>query len=511
MESTYPLHANNDALNCLDLEKAPAVIRDTGGQQLALKLYEILTVADYRYPSPTAEGTVVIYRQPSGKRIALAQGEDGFWRFDDETLTGLGAMHEVLIGKGSLQQKLKPHLSIRLLGLYVYQWILLFLILLLSFLLARLVLYLTRTSLRRGFPKLDEWAPPGVLRGFPWTVVSIVFWATLPVVRMDLAYLVVYSALAKAFTTLALIWFGFGLIDVMAAYIPHSRTYKKVKLQNVVIPMAARSGKAFIACIGLLFFAQNLDLNVWSLFAGFSVVGAAVALAGQDFIKNLFGSVTVVLDRPFDIGDWITVDGVEGTVEDLGFRSTRIRTFYNSLVTLPNALLLTAKVDNYGAREYRRYRQLLHLTHGTPPAKIEAFCEGIRELVRLHPYTRKDYYHVVLNDVTPDAVQVLLYIFWSTPDWSTELRERHRLLGDILLLASRMGIEFAPQMTRIKYSQHEQPEESSALYPQEDYRKAIDDGCRQAREIVEAACPDGAGPVEILEKPRSSEGSWSTG
>ena len=92
------------------------------------------------------------------------------------------------------------------------------------------------------------------------------------------------------------------------------------------------------------------------------------------------------------------VDDVEGTVEKVGFRTTRIRTFYNSLITLPNLILLTAKVDNMGARRYRRVKAMLSLTYDTPPEKIDAFCEGIRELIRRHPYTRKDYYHVYFNE-----------------------------------------------------------------------------------------------------------------
>ena len=168
-----------------------------------------------------------------------------------------------------------------------------------------------------------------------------------------------------------------------------------------------------------------------------------LAFAAQDTIGNFFGSITVLFDRPFGIGDWIVIGDVEGTVERVGFRSTRVRTFYNSMVTIPNSKMVNTQVDNYGARRYRRARVMLSLTYDTAPEKIDAFCEGIRELIRLHPYTRKDYYHVYFNQFADSSLNILLYTFFEVPDWGTELRERHRLFVDILRLADRLGVEFA--------------------------------------------------------------------
>jgi MscS family membrane protein len=149
------------------------------------------------------------------------------------------------------------------------------------------------------------------------------------------------------------------------------------------------------------------------------------------------------MDRPFQVGDWVVIGGTEGTVETVGFRSTRIRTFYNSLVTLPNSNLISAEVDNYGARRYRRWKANLGVAYDTPPEKIDVLCEGIRELVRRHPYTRKDYFHVYLNQYGPSSLDILLYIFWETPDWATELRERHRFAVDVLRLTQHLGVEIA--------------------------------------------------------------------
>ena len=134
---------------------------------------------------------------------------------------------------------------------------------------------------------------------------------------------------------------------------------------------------------------------------------------------------------------------LEGIVEEVGLRSTKLRTFYHSLIIIPNHMLTNTPIDNYGKRQFRRYVSNLDITYGTPPQKVEAFCCGIRKLIKEHPFTRKDRYHVYLNDFGPHSLRIILYVFWELNDYDMELRERHRLLLDILRLAKELEIEFA--------------------------------------------------------------------
>ena len=162
--------------------------------------------------------------------------------------------------------------------------------------------------------------------------------------------------------------------------------------------------------------------------------------------------------------------------------------------------MLTAKIDNYGARDYRRYRQMLHISQRTPQPLIESFCEAIREIVRRHPYTRKDYFHVYLNDVTPDAIQILIYVFWQTPDWSTELAERHRFLSDVLHLAQRLGVELAPSTSRVQFTQWSSPEPSDKVYDYQSLEAARTEGERQALETVNASFPPVSPPPAPIDE-----------
>lgn len=215
------------------------------------------------------------------------------------------------------------------------------------------------------------------------------------------------------------------------------------KVDDVLIPMFHKIIRLAIFIVGLVLIASNIGVNVAGLVAGLGIAGMAFALAAKDTVENIFGSVTVLTDKPFEVGDWVVINGVEGTVEQIGLRSTRIRTFYCSQVNVPNSTLIKATVDNYGRRTFRRIKTYLSLTYDTPPEKIEAFCEGVREIIRNHPSTRKDYYHVYLNQFNAASLDVLLYCFIDCDDWAIELRERQRLFMDIMRLATRLEVEFA--------------------------------------------------------------------
>jgi MscS family membrane protein len=237
------------------------------------------------------------------------------------------------------------------------------------------------------------------------------------------------------------------------------------------------------------------------LVTGLGIGGLAFAFAAKDTIENFFGSVTVLLDRPFEVGDWVIVGDTEGTVEELGLRSTRIRTFYNSQVTVPNATLVRATVDNLGRRAYRRWKTYLGVQYDTPPETLLAFTEGIRELVRQHPYTRKDFYQVWCNDFADFSLNILLYVFFRVPDWSTELRERERLFVDIVRLADRLGVQFAfPTRTVHLYREEHRPHEIAYEIPAGAHDSdATEAGVRAAREIT-AEQPwqkDKPGPVRF--------------
>lgn len=311
-------------------------------------------------------------------------------------------------------------------------------------------------------------------------------------------------------------WAAYRLIDLMSSVFEQIAEKTKTKLDDLLVPMLRRTAKVFTTAFGLVYIAQNLlNQDVSSLVAGLGLGGLAFALAAKDTVANLFGSIMILADQPFHIGDWVVIGNAEGTVEDVGFRSTRIRTFYNSVISVPNNSVVNTQIDNLGMRTYRRCKAMLSVTYDTEPAKIEAFTEGVRELIRLHPYTRKDYFNVFFNQFAASSLDILLYVFWKVPDWTTELRERQRLFVDIMRLANRLGVEFAfptqtlhlastPPLAPIRIIDEaatggggaasgspasEASEQAVSLPPLltgEDFEKALELGRVTAREIVYA-------------------------
>ncbi len=201
--------------------------------------------------------------------------------------------------------------------------------------------------------------------------------------------------------------------------------------------------KVFVVALGFIFVLQNMDVDVGSLIAGASLGGLAFTLAAKDTVANLFGSVSIFADRPFQVGDWVVIEGAEGIVEEVGMRSTRLRTFYGSLVTMPNSKIANATVDNYGMRVYRRTVATLDVTYDTTPEAMEAFCDGIRAILQANPKVRKDYYEVHFTAFAASSLQVMVYFFFKVSSWSEELRERHHVFLEILRLAKGINVEFA--------------------------------------------------------------------
>jgi MscS family membrane protein len=349
----------------------------------------------------------------------------------------------------------------KLAGIAAWKWLLIVVIVFAGFLADVLAGLLMRFLWWVGFARRGVEADPRVVRRaarpFALLAGAAVWYAGqfllgLPPVPEAIIRVAVLSVL-----TLAAIWAAYRVVDLVCDVLDKKAKSTTTKIDDLLLPLARKTAKVIVTVFGVIYVASALDYEILPLLTGLGIGGLAVAFAAKDTIENFFGSIAVIADRPFEVGDWVVVDDVEGTVEELGVRSTRIRTFYDSVVTVPNATLVRATVDNYGRRRYRRFTTHIGLTYGTPPEAVEAFCEAVRELIRQHPYTRKDVYHVYLNRFGPSSIDVLVYMFHACPDWAVELRERERFLLDVMRVARRLNVQFAFPTQTLHVQQEDPP------------------------------------------------------
>lgn len=274
---------------------------------------------------------------------------------------------------------------------------------------------------------------------------GLVWYGALPLLELHAGVQNVAQGAIHFVLIIAGIWAAFRIIDFIGEVMETKASETENKLDDVLIPLLRKGAKVAVFLFGIATGLVTLaHADIGAMLTSITIGGVAIGFAAKETVENFFGTLTVILDSPFDIGDYVLIDGkVEGTVEELGFRSTRVRTPTNTVVTVPNATLVRANVENFQRRQFRRWKATLGLTYGTSPEKLLAFTEGVRELIRIHPYTRKDSYQVYANEFSASSLDVLVAVFFVAPDGNTELRERERLMVDIIRLADRLEVSFA--------------------------------------------------------------------
>ena len=334
-------------------------------------------------------------------------------------------------------------------GLFLWQYIAVLVIVILTYLIFRflnwsITFLITRVLFRFGYKELARKFVNPVVRPIGLLIAFILAETSMPLLQLPLKITAFVSVavelLIPLFATIAV----YNSIDILGLYMKKVAEKTETTFDDQIVPIIRKILKTFVVIIGSIVVLQNLNVNIGLLLGGLSVGGLALALAAQDTIKNFFGSLMIFVDKPFQVGHWIvTSDGIDGTVEKVGFRSTQIRTFANSLITVPNGKLSDAAIDNFGLRAYRRFKTTISVTYDTPPDVLDLFIKGLREIVEEHPHTRKDLFHIYMNSMGSHSLDILFYIFFITPSWADELKYRHEVILSIIRLAHTIGVNFA--------------------------------------------------------------------
>lgn len=376
---------------------------------------------------------------------------DSAWYYSRTTVEAIPALHHKVFPFGTQIAVYfqAPVWQIKMFAIPLWKWLGLLLLLLTSAVFSRLIGWASNRTIAPFLQRHLELAPEvnnAILRlsrllGL-WVGLHL-FWFIFPMFQLPVwanAVLVKSLGILSAFF---LIFIVNQLVRVLFFKLRKIAGETNNTLDNQFLPLLRRLAFFLVWTLGIIYILDFLNVNVTALLAGISIGGLAIALAAQDTVKNFFGSIMIFVDKPFQIGDAIQFKDVGGVVEEVGIRSTRIRTFANSVTYVPNGMLADQIVDNLGLRVYRRFKTEIGITYDTPPVVIDLFVRGIRAILLQHTYTRKDVIEVHLNNFGSSSLNILLYTFFDVPDWGTELKSRHELMHAIMVLAGDLGVRFA--------------------------------------------------------------------
>jgi len=287
-------------------------------------------------------------------------------------------------------------------------------------------LVLISLGLGIGFAFLQETSPP--LRGFVAQTVHLLY-------------------------AVAAFWYAFNLVGLVELMLRRFTSKTDSRLDNQVVPLIRKTLRVFLVTIGALYALDsvfNQDIGAW--LAGLGIAGLAISLAAQDSLKNLFGSITIIFDRPFQVGERIIYGGYDGIVEEIGFRSTKVRTLTGNLVTIPNANIVNDPIENVGRRPSIRRILNVTITYDTPKEKIEQGVQILRNILEEEDI-REPIHQVIDGEEMPPRVYFndynsqslnLFVIYWFVPPaWWDYLKHAERVNLRIFEEFERAGIEFA--------------------------------------------------------------------
>jgi MscS family membrane protein len=407
--------------------------------QLPADVEEIGSIPGPNGPEPVR---LVRRRSPEGMR----------WIFSQNTVEHIDAWH------GRLRDHwLEDHFPERLLRtgpqeLRWWQWIALPVLFVLALGAGNVLGYVTRLGISRVVARLNGKVDDALLArlGAPLTLA----WA-LTAVQLAVPRLALYppaqdfiERILRAGFFVAFFWFVIRSIDVGGSRVLELPNAKANPAARSLVPLGAKALKVVVVAIAFIAVLSELGFAVGSLLAGLGIGGVALALAAQKTVENLFGSLSIGVDQPFAVGDFITVDGVSGVVESIGLRSTRLRTLDRTQVTFPNGKLADMRIESFAPRDRIRFVCTLPLAPGTRPAEVQQVLAAIRAYFEKTAKVWPDR-SIALARITDASLDVDVMVWFETTSWDEFVKLREEALLALLDLVEGSGVKLAAAATRL--------------------------------------------------------------
>ena len=316
----------------------------------------------------------------------------------------------------------------------------------LAFYLSKFFDYLTRVWLRKLTSKTETKFDDFLLDLLNGPIKVVVFvvllFIGLDVFRWPASVQLFLSKGLIVIVAVSLTYLSIKLVDAALGYWrQRAKAAEDDQFNKELLPIIRNSLRVFVIIVAFLVTSQNLGLNITGLVASLSIGGLALGLAAQDTLANLFGAVSVLVDKPFRIGDRIQLDNVDGVVEQIGFRSTRVRNQDGYLVTIPNKAVGNATITNIALRANIRTLMNIGITYDTPTEKLKRALQILEEIYRSHPMILDVW--ISFNKFGDSALNIQVIHWWKSTDQKVYLAGMQQLNLRIKERFDQEGIDFA--------------------------------------------------------------------
>ncbi|MGI6588277.1 MAG: mechanosensitive ion channel family protein [Peptococcia bacterium] len=260
---------------------------------------------------------------------------------------------------------------------------------------------------------------------------------------LQLEQRIIITKLFRSILIILITWGLYNLSDVNSVLFKKIQEKANIEVDKVLAPFLSKCLKVILVLIAFTIIAQEWNYDINGLIAGLGLGGLAFALAAKDSLANIFGGMVIILDKPFSIGDTIETPSVEGTVEEMGFRSTKIKTFAQASVTVPNSTLANEAITNWSKRGKRRIDFELRVAYNTPKEKLEKCITRIKEMLQQHSDIHQETIFVGFDCFDENSINIYLYFFTITTVWGEYMQVKEDVNFKILQILEEEGVSIA--------------------------------------------------------------------
>lgn len=336
------------------------------------------------------------------------------------------------------------------LGIGLTQFIIAFFIFFIALILKRVIAHLFTKIIFKATQKtssqMDEILLKNINKPAEFLVVVIGFYLALQILHLpteptNLAH--IGDNIVQVLMTFNVAWFCYNMVGLLDHWLNHWAKRTASTLDDHLVPFIRKTLRVFIFFLATLMLVQNLGYSISGLLASLGLGGLAIAMAAKDSLANIFGSIMILLDRPFTIGDWIKAGEMEGTVDEIGFRSTRIRTFAKTVITVPNSVLMNMSIDNFSQMPKRRIKLTVGITYDTTSAQMRQAVVAIKQMLSKHSDIDQDFMLVNFTNFGASSLDILVYCFTTSTHWERYLEAREDVCLQIMDVLNDLGLEIA--------------------------------------------------------------------